>query len=594
MLKVLEKYRPILEVASLLGRRSQIKLALLTIAQMFISILDLLGVILIGLLVSLVTLTVTNVEAGGATATLTKILQLETANESSRFAVLGIIAAAFFVSKSLMSLYLQRLTIFFVADKSSLLADNMVRKLLNLPLNHFRKYSGSELNYIFSTGIQKIMQGLISRPIFALSDVFLVLALSMGIFLADPLLAFSVLVYFGLLAGALYKFQHNHMRNLGLAMRDLHIENLAQIQEIVKSFKVVSISGLQDRYAKKIKENRISLTRASAIANLSSSIGKYVIEVASVIGVVGVAIGLFATRAPSTAAALVALFVSASFRIGPAALRLQSFFVTMEVDLESARPALEMIRDLKRKKAIQKKPNNIVRNYKLDDWTICFDKVNFGYDNTSEILEDFNLTIKMGEHVAIVGPSGSGKTTLLDLLLGLIKPSNGLISIGSLNPTEFISEFPGAIAYVSQDHTLSAGTLRSCILGPYTPEEVTDSEIVETLKKVSMHSLVRDLKDGLDHKIKDDGNNLSGGQIQRISIARALITKPKILVLDEATSNLDQGTQREIVEELSNLKGTCTVIVVAHRLEVLEHMDRILVLGSQEPPNAIKRKSQSV
>jgi ATP-binding cassette subfamily C protein len=179
-------------------------------------------------------------------------------------------------------------------------------------------------------------------------------------------------------------------------------------------------------------------------------------------------------------------------------------------------------------------------------------------------------------------------------LLGLIKPSNGLISIGSLNPTEFISEFPGAIAYVSQDHTLSAGTLRSCILGPYTSEEVTDSEIVETLKKVSMHSLVRDLKDGLDHKIKDDGNNLSGGQIQRISIARALITKPKILVLDEATSNLDQGTQREIVEELSNLKGTCTVIVVAHRLEVLEHMDRILVLGSQEPPNAIKRESQSV
>lgn len=570
------KYRPILEVLSLLGRRSQIKLVFLTLSQMLIGILDLLGVILIGLLVSIVTLSVRSIEAGGTTAVLIDLLNLETFDERLRLVLLGIIAATFFVSKSLISLYLQRLTIFFVADKSSLLADNLVRRLLNLPLNHFRKYSSSELNYIFSTGIQKVMQGLISRPMFALSDIFLVVVLTAGIFLADPLLAFSVLLYFGLLASALYRFQHNHMRNLGLVMRDLHIENFSQIQEIVKSFKEVSISGLQDRYANKIKENRISLTRASATANFASSIGKYVIEVASVIGIVAISIGLFATRAPSTAAALVALFVTASFRIGPAALRLQNFFVTMEVDLVSARPALEMVKDLKSQKSVEATPQIISRNHEIENWTIDFEEVSFSYLDSIDILNKFSLNIRMGEHLALVGPSGSGKTTILDLLLGLIKPREGVVRIGELSPTQFINKFPGAIAYVSQNSTVTAGTLRSGILGPYTPEEVSDNEIMKTLKRVAMHSLVSELADGLDHLVKDDGNNLSGGQIQRISIARALITNPKILVLDEATSNLDKATQKEIIREISNLKGICTVIVVAHRLEVLEKMDRVI------------------
>lgn len=550
---------------------------------MFIGVLDLLGVVLIGLLASITTLNVANVEAGGVTARLMTFLSLESFNLKDSLIFLGCVAAFFFVTKSLLSLFLQKLTIDFVADKSFVLADNLVRKLLNLSLIRFRKYSQADLNYIFSSGIQRVMQGLISRPIFALSDTFLVAILSLGIFVADSTLAFLILGYFAVLAGSLYKLQHNRMRSLSLEMRNLHIENLTQVKDIVNSYKFITTGGLQNRYAQKIRENRFGLSRATAKLNFINTIGKYVIEVASVFGVVVVSITLFATRAPSTAAALIALFISASFRIGPAALRLQSFFVGLKVDLVAARPALEMIRDLKREDLIQSNTHANLLKHEVSGWTIKLDKVSFGYDNVFEIIKDLDLTIKEGEHLGLVGPSGGGKTTLLDLLLGLIRPTSGTIKFGEFTPTQFIRNFPGAVAYVAQDSSISGNTLRSCILGPYESSEVPDYKILETLKRVSMESLVLDLFGGLDHKISDDGSNLSGGQKQRISIARALLSNPKILVLDEATSNLDNQTQKEIMEEIRTLKGNCTVIVVAHRLEVLEHMDRVIEIGQRRP-----------
>ena len=179
-----------------------------------------------------------------------------------------------------------------------------------------------------------------------------------------------------------------------------------------------------------------------------------------------------------------------------------------------------------------------------------------------------------------MGSSGAGKSTLVDLLLGVLLPDNGKITISGKLPSKAIEGSPGAIAYVPQDVAIAIGTVRENIALGFPEEFATDERINNALKIAHLESFVLSLENKADTQVGERGTLLSGGQRQRLGIARALITNPGILVLDEATSAMDGITEREISTAVNSLRGKTSIILIAHRLATVMDADKIIYLES--------------
>jgi len=208
---------------------------------------------------------------------------------------------------------------------------------------------------------------------------------------------------------------------------------------------------------------------------------------------------------------------------------------------------------------------------------IRFEHVDFTYPNGAEVLKDVNLTIPVFRTVAIVGSSGAGKTTILDLILGLLAPNAGVIYYGDIRHDELnLNSLRSKVAYISQDPALLDGTLReNLIIGC---PKATEAMIEDMCRKVHMDKFVKQLPEGLETLVGENGIKLSGGQRQRVVLARSLFMNPKILILDEATSELDSETEKMIQETIKDLSKELTIIIVAHRLSTVRLADYIYVL----------------
>ena len=205
--------------------------------------------------------------------------------------------------------------------------------------------------------------------------------------------------------------------------------------------------------------------------------------------------------------------------------------------------------------------------------------VSFRYnqDEASYTLQNINLHIPANRMTAIAGPSGAGKSTLIDLVMGLMQPESGQILVdGKPITKENLLSYRRSISYVAQDPFLFNASIRENL--QMIQPDASDEQIWEALEFASSSEFVRKLPQGLDTVIGDRGIRLSGGERQRLVLARAVIRKPSILVLDEATSALDTENEKKIQEAIDRLKGTMTVIVVAHRLSTIRHADQVIVI----------------
>jgi ABC-type multidrug transport system fused ATPase/permease subunit len=212
--------------------------------------------------------------------------------------------------------------------------------------------------------------------------------------------------------------------------------------------------------------------------------------------------------------------------------------------------------------------------------SIEVNSISFTYSTrNSKVLDDLTFDILPGKSLAIVGPSGAGKTTLIDILLGIFSPDSGEIKISGTTPNLAVHKWSGAISYVPQDVNITNGTIKENVAMGYLPEFVSDERVWESLKIAHLDSFVNSLPDKLDTKVGERGTKISGGQRQRLGIARAMFTNPKLLVLDEATSSLDGKTESDISDSITELKGTVTVILIAHRLSTVVNADHILYIN---------------
>lgn len=568
----------LLRSSKLLSKRDKKVLLVISAVQAFLSLLDLLGVALIGILGALSINGIQSRSAGSRVSSFLVLAGIESYEFQVQVAIIGCVAVALLLSRTLLTVYFTRRVIYYLTIKSAKLTGSIASGLFAKDLTQVKKYSHQELLYSLTFGVNSIMVGIIGTAITAFSDVAIFVVILVGLLAADLTLGISALVLFVTVGLTIYAFQQRRARNLGVIFSKLNVESEEKIVEALSSFREITVHNRQQFYADQIERIRLEIAHVQAEMNFMPQVSKYVIETTLVVGTFIIGGIQFYLKDASHAVAALAIFMAAGSRIAPAVLRLQQGMVTIRTNLGSASPTLDLIEDV----GLRDSKNELGKvdfDYSGFRGEVLLDGVTFQYPGADKFsLEIDKLMIPEGSHVAIVGPSGSGKTTLADLILGVISPDSGRIEISGLTPNIAISKWPGAISYVPQDVSISNSTIIENIALGFSRNEIKYDWAHEAVKQVDLESLIGDRQDTYETKLGERGGNLSGGQRQRIGIARALYTKPRILLLDEATSALDGETELLVTGSLSSLSTKTTLITIAHRLSTVRNADLVVYL----------------
>ena len=244
--------------------------------------------------------------------------------------------------------------------------------------------------------------------------------------------------------------------------------------------------------------------------------------------------------------------------------------------LTSFIPSYEQINSLNEQARQQVQKTGSLPFRKLENIIAC-KGVTYAYSNHKPVLSNIDIDIEKGKTVAIVGESGAGKSTLIDILIGFCEPHKGIVTVDGISLFEYdITSFRQRIGFVPQDSILFHDTIRNNLLWSY--EKATEEEVVDACRLANAHDFIMEMPEGYNTVVGDRGVRLSGGQRQRIALARALLRKPELLILDEATSSLDSQSEALIQEAIEKIAHQTTVVIIAHRLATIASADWIYVL----------------
>jgi len=576
--------KSIIARASLILTRSERRKVLLVIViQIGLGILDLLGVAVVGMLGALAITGVGSREPGNRVSRALELLNIQNFGLQQQATILGILAASLLILKTLISIFFIRRTTFFLSRRGAALSAKIVSKMLTQPLTTIQEKSLQQTQYALTMGVDTITMGVLNTAIILISDVSLLLILGIGLFVVDPIIAMSTAITFATVALILYKLMAQKSRMLGDIQAHLSIGTGEKIIEVLTSYRELVVRNRRSFYAKEIGELRLRTANAVAERAFMPNTSKYVIEVTIVIGSLIISAVQFSLNDAAHAVAVLSVFLAASTRIAPAVLRLQQGAITIKGSLGAAQPTLELIESLVRVAPIESSDDLVIINHSGFNPNVELRNVSMRYPGNSKYaVKGVSFSFQSGSAVAIVGPSGAGKTTLIDLLLGVLIPEEGSILIGGETPVKVVSTWPGAVGYVPQDVVIKNGTIRENISMGYPLSEASDELIWQALDVAKLKDFVETLPFGIDTHVGDRGTKISGGQRQRLGIARAMFTQPNLLVLDEATSALDGETEASITDAIQALKGKVTVVMIAHRLSTVKEADLLVYMSDGE------------
>ena len=546
-------------------------------AQIIFNFFDLIGIVLIGALSALSVQGLQSKPTGDRVSKALEILRLESFNFQTQVLILGLMATSVFILKTIVSGILTRKVFLFLSNRSAGISSNLVSKFLSLNLLAIQKRTSQEILYIMTDGVKNLLLGIVAISISIAVDFTMLLIIFTGLLLFDPVLAVTVMLLFMIMFFLLNIVLRQRSQQIGKKISELSIKTNEKTLEVIQSYREALVRNRRKYYADEIKSLKFEFARTAAELNFQPFISKYIIESTVIIGACLASIYAFLTKDATHAVSTLVVFLAASMRIAPSVLRIQQGLLMIQANTGSAEGTFRLIKDLDYNSLLDTSNESLTFAYDSFRPVIKINKLDFQYDEvTSFSVQIPNLQIESGETLAIVGPSGAGKSTFVDLLLGILIPRHGSILISGVAPSEAITKWPGAIAYVPQDILIFSGTVRDNIVLGFPASSIKDELVWAALEKAQLKEFIQSLPIGLNTEIGERGAKLSGGQRQRLGIARALFTNPKLLVLDEATSALDNTTELEVSKSLNNLVGEVTTLIIAHRLSTVRKADRVL------------------
>lgn len=563
----------------LLSRRDRRLLRLAVAVQMATSLLDLVGVALVGVIGFLAISSVAGQPAPGRLVRLLSRLDFQMSH-SALVAALAGAAAALLIAKNVANPILMARIQRFLARREALVSASLASEVLSRPLSFLQKRSSQETAIALLEGTNWAVQVVLGQAVVAASETALLILFVAVLLLVNPAVAVGVIAFFALVGFGLYRARGHRATLLGARRRTAAVASLTAVQEAIGTYREITVANRRMLFVNRIEDLRVQAAEANAGLQLVSMLPKYVSEAALVLGAFTLGGVLFTTQPVAVAAGTFALVLAVATRVMPSLLRFQAATLSIASAGASALPtyrlAEELGHDPDSAAAAARPPIPPIRHFAAH---VEVQNVTFAYPGASApAVADISVAVRAGTTVALVGRSGAGKSTLTDLILGVAQPDAGTVTIGGTTPGDAVQRWPGGIAYVPQDVMLIAGSVRTNVALGLPREVVDDQSVWDALRRAHLEDDVRAQAPGLDTEVGERGLRLSGGQRQRLGIARALYTRPQLLVLDEATSALDAETEQAVTDMLADLHGTVTTLIVAHRLSTIRYADVVVYL----------------
>lgn len=369
------------------------------------------------------------------------------------------------------------------------------------------------------------------------------------------------------------------MSRNGIKRRNLMCDMNQVAMEAIQGHKEVLVMNKQEHFVKAYGDVKAKYSRVSVKVDMGTTVPAYLIEMICITGVMAaVAVQMGNTSNANELITQLSAIAAGAFRILPALGAITSGINTITMSTSQLGACYETIQQVK--KLEEQEYQRREEKNKYSDVTfqreIELQNVSFKYPEVeTKVLENVNLTIRKGESIAFIGPSGAGKTTVSDIILALLKPTEGRILMDGIDVEDLGGQWNRIIGYVPQATFIIDDTIRHNIAFGEDKHDIDDEQIWQSLKIAQLDDFVENLPKGLDTMVGERGVRFSGGQRQRLAIARALYRNPDILVLDEATAALDNDTETEVMKAIEALQGYKTLIIVAHRLTTVKNCDII-------------------
>lgn len=579
---------------SMLPRQKRTLLYIATAIQVSLGIFDLIGIALIGLVAAIAVSGIGLTTIPDWAQNLLDNFGLGSLTVSQLSVVIAVAAVATLVIKSILSALMTRKILRFLAARQADLSVSLASAFLRRPLSEVQRWTTSEAIYALGSGASGATVALLGSAITIAAELFFFTIIGVSLLIYSPIITIASGIFFTVIILILQKVLGAWSAKNAETIKDTSIDTYNAVAEALITYRESTVLDRRDLYI----ERYSGVIERNAVATASNAfyleVPKYILEVALYSGMLILGAIQFLTQDWATAAATVALFLAAGSRVIPSMLRLQGAGITIRNASVTAQPTFLMFDQLKAVEESNPEPvrskfdireeadrihERIRTGYPAFNARIIVENVSLTFsDATKPVLSQISFTVNPGESLALVGATGAGKSTLADLILGVLSPDTGHVTIGGSVPRVAIIANAGAIAYVPQNVALIAGSIRQNVaLG--IPESLVDDELVwEALRRAHLDHFLIGEREGISTQIGERGFKISGGQRQRLGIARALYTRPKILVLDEATSALDSETEQAITQTLDELEGAVTTVTVAHRLVTVQNADQLLFL----------------
>lgn len=565
----------------ILGRPVQNRLVLITFTQILSSFLDLLGVAFFGIVGAIAISGIQNTAQGNKTAVILKILHLNDLNYQMQVIYLLLIGILILILKSVFSLVVNKKVLRYLARQGALISTSLFENFLSRGLLFVNKLTPPQTIFAISEGVERITVGVVGSFVILSTDLSLLLILSLMLAYIDFQLAFFGFIIFSIVFTVLHFQSNEKARELGKKNAETGIVTTSILYNSIHSYREIFVRNGFSYTVDELRNSKIKNAETKADISFLPNISKYVLETAVILSAVLLGAFQFIASDLRTAVATLSIFLAAGSRIAPAIIRIQQTLLVYRSSSSSAELTLNFIKSFQVNESYIVINQEYLRSKEKFDPEISINNVNFTYPGSNNFsLSNLNLHVNKGQFVAIVGPSGSGKSTLVDLILGLLRPTYGTVTISGAAPFLAISKFPGLINYVPQTPAVNGGTIKSNLSLGAKVSTYSDEEYWRVLEKVGLKDQFVYSREGLETVVGDRGFNLSGGQKQRLAIARALITEPQVLILDEATSALDAESEARISGLISELSGRVTVIAIAHRLSTIRNADLVVYLNA--------------
>lgn len=502
---------------------------------------------------------------------------LECTSENGILLLVALGVVVVYIIKNVFLSFLSWIRVKYSTKVQRELSIRMLQAYMRRGYSFFRMNNSSELLRGVSTSVTGVYNVLLQfmKVIAELFTIFCILAY---IVISDWQMAIGMIVIIGVCLIAIVSVFKGIMKKAGSRYYQYAALSNKWLLQLFAGIKEVLVFNKKEYFIDNYKRAYVNQQRSQIRQTVATEIPAYIIEGTCIVGIIG-AVCLRVLNMENTAAYIpqLASFAVAAFRLLPSVGRITSNLNICIFSIPSVKEVYHNILQAEKNDAeIDEKyyENSNERITFSDD--LLIEDICWKYpDGDKNVLDHISLSIKSGESVAFVGPSGAGKSTLADIILGLFIPQNGRICLDGHNIHGRNNEISKIISFVPQSVYLLDDTIRRNIAFGVYDEEIDDNQIWLVLEQAQMKEFVEALPNGLDTVIGERGMRFSGGQAQRLAIARALYTNPQILIMDEATSALDNDTENALMEAIDSLQGKVTMIIIAHRLTTVKKCDKI-------------------